>query len=175
MAALCVALVWATQEERVALPLGGYRRIPRCRPHFPWMRKLRHLTERVGAWLVKITGPLTGRSQEEGRRRTCTTERRNEPSRRGEATQRVGHPDRNPGVSIYTDSGQLYPSVTNLDSGATLSMYMDDILLTELAQPCKSRNCPAPSPETSGLPGRIVDDKSGSTPPSEERPGMYQL
>jgi hypothetical protein len=27
MAALCVALVWATQEERVALPSGGYRRV----------------------------------------------------------------------------------------------------------------------------------------------------
>ncbi|KAJ7305495.1 hypothetical protein DFH08DRAFT_824995 [Mycena albidolilacea] len=29
MAALCVILVWATQEERVALPSGGYRRVPR--------------------------------------------------------------------------------------------------------------------------------------------------
>jgi hypothetical protein len=43
---------------------------------------------------------------------------------------------------------------SNLDSGATLSIYMDDILITELAQLCRSRNHPVPSPETSSLPGQ---------------------
>ncbi|KAJ7333419.1 hypothetical protein DFH08DRAFT_814534 [Mycena albidolilacea] len=169
MAALCVALVWATQEERVALPSGSYRRVPRCGPHSPWMRKLRHLTERVGAWLVKITGPSTGRSQEEGRRRARPTGGQDGP-RRGD-TQRTGHPNRNPGVSIYTDRGRLYPTVTNLDSGANISVYIDDILLTGLAQPRRNRDRPAPPPGTPGLPGQIVDDESGSTPPYEERLG----
>ncbi|KAJ7362844.1 hypothetical protein DFH08DRAFT_799868 [Mycena albidolilacea] len=168
MAALCVALVWATQEERVALPSGGYRRVPKRGPHSPWMRKLRRLTERVGAWLVKITRPLTGRSQEEGRRRARPTVGRDGP-RRGD-TQRTGHPNRNPGVSFCTDRGRLYPTI-NLDSGADISVYMDDILITGLAQPRRDRNHPAPPPGTPGLPGRIVDDESGSTPPYEERPG----
>ncbi|KAJ7309959.1 hypothetical protein DFH08DRAFT_823244 [Mycena albidolilacea] len=117
MAVLCVALVWTTQEGWVALPSGGYRWIPRHGPHSPWMRKLWRLMEHVGAWLMKITRPMTGLSQEEGRRRTHTTERREEPNRRGEATWRSGHPDQNPGVLIRTNGGQLYPMVTNLDSG----------------------------------------------------------
>jgi hypothetical protein len=133
------------------------------------MRKLQQLTERVGAWLVKITGPLTGHSLEEGRRRARPTRGRDGP-RRGDI-QRTGHLNRNPGVSIYTDRGRLYPTVTNLDSGANISVYMDDILLTGLAQPHRNRNRPAPPPGTPGLPGRIVDDESGSTPPYEERPG----
>ncbi|KAJ7325406.1 hypothetical protein DFH08DRAFT_817084 [Mycena albidolilacea] len=169
MATLCVALVWATQEEQVALPLGGYRRVPRCGLHSPWMGKLRCLTERVGAWLVKITRPPTGRSREEGRKRTRATGGRDRPRR--EATQRMGHPNLNPGVSIYTDRGRLYPMVTNLDSGATPSVYMDDILIMELAQPRRSRNRPTPPPGTPGLPSRIVDDESGPTPPYEERLG----
>ncbi|KAJ7309211.1 hypothetical protein DFH08DRAFT_823631 [Mycena albidolilacea] len=169
MAALCITLVWATQEERVALPSGGYRRVPRHGPHSPLMRKLRRLTERVGAWLVKITEPPTERSQEEQRRSARAPGGRDSPGREG--PQRMGQPNRNPGVPIYTDRGRLFPTVTSLDSGATLSVYMDDILLTELAQPCRSRNCPAPTPGTPGLPGRIVDDEAGSTPPSKERPG----
>jgi hypothetical protein len=83
----------------------------------------------------------------------------------------MGQSNRNPGVPIYTDRGRLFPTVTNLDSGATLSIYMDDILLTELAQPRRSRSHPAPTPGTPGLPGRIVDDEAGSTPPYEERTG----
>jgi hypothetical protein len=169
MAALCVTLVWATQEERVALPSGGYRWVPWRGPHSPLMSKLRRLTECVGAWLVKITRPPTERSREERRRSARAPGGRDSPGREG--PQRIGQPNQNPGVPIYTDRGQLFPTVTNLDSGATLSVYMDDILLTELAQPCRSRNRPAPTPGTPGLPGRIVDDEAGPTPPYEERTG----
>ncbi|KAJ7351157.1 hypothetical protein DFH08DRAFT_805894 [Mycena albidolilacea] len=90
IAVLCVALVWATKEEWVALPSGGYRRVPRYGPHHPWMRRLEHLTECVGAWLVKITRPLTEPSQEEGRWRTCATEGQNEPGRRGRLLGELG-------------------------------------------------------------------------------------
>jgi hypothetical protein len=61
--------------------------------------------------------------------------------------------------------------VNNLDSGATLSVYMDNILITELANPHRSRNHPILSPETSGLLGQIVDKELGSMPPYKERPG----
>jgi hypothetical protein len=151
MAALCVTLVWATQEEWVALPSGGHRRVPQRGPHSPWMRKLQRLTERVGAWLVKITGPLTERSREERRRSARATGGQDRPGREG--PPRMGQPNRNPGVPIYTDRGRLFPTVTNLDSGATPSVYMDDILLAELAQPRRSRNRPAPTPGSPGLPG----------------------
>jgi hypothetical protein len=124
------------------------------------------LFQRVGAWLVKITGPPTEHSQEERRRSARTTGGRGRPGREG--PQRMGQPNRNPEVPIYTDRGRLFPTVTNLDSGATLSVYMDDILLTELAQPRRSRNHPAPTPGTPGLTGRIVDDELRSIPPYEE-------
>jgi hypothetical protein len=91
--ALCVALVWATHEGRVARPLGGHRWVPRREPRNPWMEKIRQTMERVGAWLVKITGPPTRRSREEGRRRTRYTEGRDEPRRgnpSGEQDTRIG-------------------------------------------------------------------------------------
>jgi hypothetical protein len=119
----------------------------------------------------EFTRPPTGLSREEGRRRTHAAERRDKPGRRREATRRVGHLEQNLGVSIHTDRGHLYPTVTNLDSGATLSIYMDDILITELANTHRSRNHFFPSPKTSGIPGQIVDEALGSTPPYEERLG----
>jgi hypothetical protein len=110
--------------------------------------------------------------QSRGRRKADSRHREARRTRQvGEATRRVGHPDQDLGVLIRTDRGRLHPTVTKLDSGATLSVYMDDILITELAHPRRSRNCPVPSPETAGLRGQIVDEVSGSTPPYEERPG----
>src|SRR4051794_16887879 len=63
IAALCVALVWATHEGRVARPLGGHRRVPRCEPRNPWIEKIRRMTGCVGAWLMKISVPQAEPSQ----------------------------------------------------------------------------------------------------------------
>ncbi|KAJ7318028.1 hypothetical protein DFH08DRAFT_820049 [Mycena albidolilacea] len=58
--ALCVALVWATHEGRVARPLNGHRRVPRREPRNPWMEKIRQMMACVGAWRNKVKGQREG-------------------------------------------------------------------------------------------------------------------
>jgi hypothetical protein len=88
MAALCVALVWATQEGRVARPLGGHRRVPRREPRNPWVEKIRRMMACVGTWLMKISVPQAEPSQGTERRRT----RANPDRRSGSSTYREAAP-----------------------------------------------------------------------------------
>jgi hypothetical protein len=88
MAALCVALVWATQEERVVCPSGGHRWVPRCEPHNPWMERIRQMTECVGTRLMMISVPQAEPSQGAERRGT----RANPEGRSGFLTYRGAAP-----------------------------------------------------------------------------------
>jgi hypothetical protein len=92
IAALCVTLVWATQEGRVARPLGRHRRIPRHGPHKPWKEMIRQMMECVGTWLMMISVPQAEPSQGAERRRTCANpEGRSSSSTYREAAPRQGH------------------------------------------------------------------------------------
>jgi hypothetical protein len=71
IAVLCVALVWATQEEQVARSSGGHRRVPRREPRNPWIERIRQMTQCVGTWLMMILVPQVEPSQGAERRRTC--------------------------------------------------------------------------------------------------------
>ncbi|KAF8194054.1 hypothetical protein K438DRAFT_1761608 [Mycena galopus ATCC 62051] len=99
----------------------------------PWLKKIRRMTERVGTWLMKISRPQGEPGHGQGRRRTravfATTMRR-EPRDREDLVLRPGHqhPTRVP--RGYTSCRQSHPV---LDSGAVLSMFTDDVLVTGLA------------------------------------------
>jgi hypothetical protein len=54
---LCIALVWVTQEERVALPSGRHRWVPRHRLCNPWLKKIQQIMECIGTWLMIISVP----------------------------------------------------------------------------------------------------------------------
>ncbi|KAF8166482.1 hypothetical protein K438DRAFT_1775158 [Mycena galopus ATCC 62051] len=54
--ALCVALVWVTQEEQVAPHLGACGRTPQPAPSY-WRAKIRWATGQTGGWLSHISKP----------------------------------------------------------------------------------------------------------------------
>ncbi|KAF8194460.1 hypothetical protein K438DRAFT_2129522 [Mycena galopus ATCC 62051] len=146
MFALCVAVVWATQEEQVALRSGGHRWITRGGSRNPWLKKIRQMTERTGTWLMKISRPQGEPDPEDIASRP----------RRSDSTQIPWG---------YTSRGQSHPI---LDSGAVLSMFTDDVLVTGLPTRIHG-DPPAPLSEASEVPELITDEDLEATPPYEER------
>ncbi|KAF8154318.1 hypothetical protein K438DRAFT_2077000 [Mycena galopus ATCC 62051] len=165
--ALCVAIVWATQEEQVALRSGGHRQITRGGPRNPWLKKLRRMTERVGTWLMKISRPQGEPGHEPGRRgtRTFAMTMRMEPGGREDSASRPRRSDSARIPRGYTSRGQSHPI---LDSGAILSMFMDDVLVTGLPTRIHG-DPPAAHSEASEVPELITDEDLEATPPYEER------
>ncbi|KAF8143802.1 hypothetical protein K438DRAFT_1783375 [Mycena galopus ATCC 62051] len=167
MFALCVAVVWATQEEQVALRSRGHRQITRGGPRNPWLKKLCRMTERVGTWLMKISRPQGEPSHGQGRRgtRTFATTMRREPGDREDIASRPRHSDSARIPWGYTSCGQSHPI---LDSGAVLSMFMDNVLVTGLPTRIHG-DPPAALSKASEVPELITDEDLKTTPPYEER------
>ncbi|KAF8166124.1 hypothetical protein K438DRAFT_2066894 [Mycena galopus ATCC 62051] len=168
MFVLCVAIVWATQEEQVALHSGGHRRITRGRSRNPWLKKIRRMMEQVGTWLMKISRPQgePGHGQRRrGAQATFTTTMRREPGNQEDLASRLGRSDTTRVPRGYTSCGPSHPI---LDSGAMLSMFMDDVLVTGL--PTRIHGDPPPPPsETSEIPELVMDEDFEATPPYKER------
>ncbi|KAF8155195.1 hypothetical protein K438DRAFT_1777741 [Mycena galopus ATCC 62051] len=118
MFALCVAIVWATQEEQVALRSGGHRRITRGGPRNPWLKKLRQMTERVGTWLMKISRPQGEPGHEPGRRgtRTFAMTMRMEPGGREDSLPTRIHGDP---PAAHSEASEVPELITDEDLEAT--------------------------------------------------------
>jgi hypothetical protein len=117
---LCIALIWATQEEWVVLPSGRHRQLPRHGPHNPWLKKIQQMIEGIGTWLMMISISQAEPSQGAERRGTLAafiTVGQSEPGSCGGATPRQEHPNEPWGTHVHTNRGQQYPTRTTLDSG----------------------------------------------------------
>ncbi|KAF8145487.1 hypothetical protein K438DRAFT_1781908 [Mycena galopus ATCC 62051] len=138
----------------------------------PWLKKIRQMTERVGTWLMKISRPQGESGHGQGRRGTravfATTMWR-EPGDREDLVSRPGHPNLTRVLRGYTSRGQSH---LVLDSGAVLSMFTDNVLVTGLATWIHG-DPPTPPSETSEIPELIpelvTDEDFEATPPYEER------
>ncbi|KAF8146036.1 hypothetical protein K438DRAFT_1781396 [Mycena galopus ATCC 62051] len=166
MFALCVAIVWATQEEQVALRSGGHRRIIRGGSRNPWLKKIRRMTERIGTWLMKVSRPQgePGHGQERrGTRATFATTIQREPGNREDLASRPGRSNSTRVPRGYTSRRRSHPI---LDSGAVLSVFTDDVLVTGLPTRIHG-DPPTPSSEASEIPELVTDEDLEATPPYE--------
>ncbi|KAF8217494.1 hypothetical protein K438DRAFT_1746800 [Mycena galopus ATCC 62051] len=149
MFALCIAIVWATQEEQVALCSGGHRRIIRGGSRNPWFEE--NPPDDGGHWYLVDEDFKTTRSA-----RSWTGEERNPSNVRHDYAKGTRE----------TGTLKLNPSSPGLHQWRTITP--DPRQWSSLPTRIHG-DPPTPPSEASEIPELVMNEDLEATPPSKER------